>query len=777
MFVGAEFSIDRGGTFTDIFAQLYFDDGRIEERVMKLLSTSSKYADAPAEGIRRILSNLCEISSSEKIPLKLIKSVKLGSTIATNALLERKGTPFGLVVTEGFKDILLIGNQQRPNIFSLHIVKERPIYSRVIEVDERILIKGDNSTIVEKEIDPESVRQKLQRIYDEGLRNLAISFCHSILQPTNEQKVECIAREIGFKTIICSHTVGVIPNYLNRTGAACIETYLTPIVHQYFDSFKQNFEDNLSGVPCFVMLSDGSLFPMGHGLSACRMIMSGPAGGVKGASNMIQSPTLSFDMGGTSTDVSRLIPNLDPEIIQECKIGGHSITIPQLAILTVAAGGGSILRVEDNMLKVGPDSAGAVPGPMIYGIGGSQLTITDANYLLGRIYKSSFALMFESRDVEALQGKFKEICISCKSIEQMASDFIDVANESMCKPIRNLTEARGMPAKGHVLNCFGGAGGQHCCAMANILGIDQIFIHRNSSILSAIGISQSPVEVSKSRIIDSDKVDLSLLNDITKNAREEMESYNLTPSGEHYRLYMKYQDSDLILVIKQSKLDVSEAIRSFISDYKKRFGFELSGRKVIIQSVETIVQHSFSNDNTTEPIKKRLALNRTEMEYQNVWFGGDWIKTPVIQMYSMFEVIEGPCLVVNENTTIWIEPGWKVEPSSGHLKISRRDGAAATTDIPLEDATWLSRFSLRFMSIAEQMGTALLQSSISTNIKERLDFSCAVFDSDGFLIANAPHIPVHLGAMQNAIQFQIKFFNGQLFPGMFQVKNFRRCLD
>ena len=636
MFVGAEFSVDRGGTFTDIFAQLHFNDGRIEERVMKLLSISSKYADAPAEGIKRILNDQIELPNSAKIPLKLIKSIKLGSTIATNALLERKGIPFGLVVTKGFKDILLIGNQQRPNIFSLHIVKEEPIYSRVIEVDERVLVKEGNTAMVEKKIDHELLRSQLQQMYDEGFRNLAISFCHSILQPINEQQAERIAREIGFEMIVCSHAIGAIPKYLNRTIAACIETYLAPLVHQYFDSFKQNFENDLSGVPCFVMLSDGSLFPMGRDLMACRMIMSGPAGGVKGAGYMLQSPTLSFDMGGTSTDVSRLVPNTDPEIIEEGKVGGHSLTIPQLAILTVAAGGGSILRVEDNMLKVGPDSAGAVPGPIIYGIGGFEPTITDANYLLGRIYKKSFGLVFDSKDVEALRGRFGDLCIPGKSIEQMASDFIDVANESMCKPIRNLTEARGMPAKGHLLNCFGGAGGQHCCAMADILGINQIFIHRNNSILSAVGISQSSVEFSKSRIFESDKVDLGSLEDITEKAREGMESYNLSPNGMYYRLYMKYQDSDLVLVTNQFEFDVGCAIRSFISDYKKRFGFELPGRKVLVQSVEAVVQYSFNNnDNTNGSKPKSPALNGAEKEYQNVWNKGDWIKTPVIPMNSM----------------------------------------------------------------------------------------------------------------------------------------------
>jgi 5-oxoprolinase (ATP-hydrolysing) len=617
MFIGAEFSIDRGGTFTDIYATLHFSDGKVYERVLKLLSVSPEYPDAPAEGIKRILGEQIDLSNSAKIPSKLIRSIKLGSTVATNALLEKKGKPFGLAVSKGFKDILVIGNQQRPDIFSLHIVKEEPIYSQVIEVSERVLIKENNSAFIEKEIDSDQVRQQLEKLHKGGVRNLAISFCHSIIKPENENEVEMIAKEIGFELVICSHLIGAIPKYLNRTLATCIEAYLSPIVHHYFESFRQSFENDLAGVPCFVMLSDGTLFPMGPGLLACRMIMSGPAGGVKGASNLLASPTISFDMGGTSTDVSRLLPDAEPEIVEENKVGRQSINVPQLAIQTIAAGGGSILKVQDNMLKVGPDSAGAIPGPIIYGMGGKNLTITDANYLLGRICTNSFGLASKTENFEQLTRKFEaEAKELGKSMEQMASDFIDVANEAMCKPIRNLTEARGMAAKGHVLNCFGGASGQHCCAMADILGINQILIHRNSSILSAVGISQSPVEISVSSFVESNIIDNSLLEELTARTKVEIEKFNLEPTAEYFRLYMKYQDSDLILVIKQSKFDNEGAISTFISEYIKRFGFELKGRKVLVQSIEKILQNSNKSEHRITlskegPLKPKRSFKKS----------------------------------------------------------------------------------------------------------------------------------------------------------------------
>lgn len=751
-----DFSIDRGGTFTDIYAVIHKDDGSKEERILKLLSCSNEYSDATTEGIRKIIETVSghRIIPGRPIPTKCIKSIKLGSTIATNALLEKKGIPFVLIVTKGFKDLLLIGNQQRPQLFKLSISKCPPLYDNVYELDERVILDENGEPKVEKAIEVDEVKKIISKVKESGINSIGVSLCHSIMFPEHELAVKRIAQEMGFSSVVCSHTLGSIPRYLNRTSTACLEVYLSPLIKQYLESFKKQFEDELITLPVYVMQSDGSLFPVNNNNQqplACKMTLSGPAGGVCAVSNLEQL-TISFDMGGTSTDVARIIPGEPLELQDEAILDGHFISNPQLKIDTVAAGGGSILSVNEGMLQVGPESAGAVPGPIVYGLGGNQLTVTDANFILGRVCPQYFASSIKLNLSEAL-SKAENMAESLRtSVEKLASDFIDIANEAMCKPIRNITEGRGQALKKHQLNSFGGASGQHCCSIATILGIDTIIIHRQCSILSAIGISKSPIQVSQTMMIESGKLEKERAQLLIQRTVDLAKSqHGLEISRVFFRFFMHYDSSDLIIPIECESADSPEVISKFIEKYKFRFGFELKSRKVLYQSVEAIAE---SYSQSSEILKGNNGEMKS-LDISRVYFKGSWLSVPIIST-DFVKDLEGPALLVDENTTIWLEPGWRASTTThGHLQLTQLRQSISERPA-LNDVAWMTRFSLRFMAIAEQMGTTLKQSAISTNIKERLDFSCALFDAEGYLIANAPHIPVHLGAMQSAIQYQLR---------------------
>ncbi|EDN08864.1 5-oxoprolinase [Histoplasma mississippiense (nom. inval.)] len=772
-------SIDRGGTFTDVHAS-------IPERsdiILKLLSVDpSNYKDAPTEGIRRVL----EIATGKKIPrgqqldLAPIESLRMGTTVATNALLERKGARSALLISKGFKDLLVIGNQSRPNIFDLSVAKPGVLYERVIEVDERVTLKGyaedpDPQPIEEAEDvvrgitgeyihilvkpDMEKVRSDLQLLWDEGYRSIAVVLLHSYTFPEHEKLIGQAASEMGFSVAISSELQPMI-KAVPRGMSATADAYLTPIIREYVDSISSNFIGGLAfgSTRCEFMQSDGGLVDF-RKFSGLKAILSGPAGGVVGYAETSwdddeQIPVIGFDMGGTSTDVSRYSGVYDH--VFETTIAGISIQSPQLDINTVAAGGGSILFWRNGLFVVGPESASAHPGPACYRKGG-PLTVTDANLFLGRLLPGYFPKIFgpnenEPLDVEITHQKFTELTKKINSEqrskgwneftpEEVALGFLSVANESMSRPIRALTEARGYDTSVHHLSCFGGAGGQHACSVASVLGISRVIIHKYSSILSAYGMALADVPVRRFMILKGDSWDFGA----EFNKRHKLEFGFLSPDK-----------------------------RIFVDDIRVR-SIASSSRQKESSPYAQIKKTTFNEVSATDVNERAI-----------VYFGAEYgrVATPVLKLEELSEGsrIQGPAMIIDQTQTIVLVPGAVASILGSCVVIDLKkkapalDGlATASTSTASISPIQLSIFGNRFMSIAEQMGRTLQKTSVSTNIKERLDFSCALFSPDGGLVANAPHVPVHLGSMQFAVRYQHKYWEGKLEDGDVLISNHPTC--
>ncbi|KAK6949159.1 hypothetical protein Daesc_009233 [Daldinia eschscholtzii] len=822
-----KFAIDRGGTFTDVFAAV---PGR-EDIVLKLLSVDpSSYDDAPAEGIRRVLEAVSgkPIPRGAPIPKDLIHSIRMGTTVATNALLERKGTRHAFVVNQGFGDLLEIGYQSRPKLFELGIKKPELLYETVVEVSERItveefdedvtrdsrpplqeipgvLVKGITGDILRivRPLNETEVREKLAKIKAEGIETLAICLAHSYLYPNHENRIAEIAKEMGFTHISTSSSVGAnMIKMISRGSSASADAYLTPEITRYVSGFAKVFADgNLDGVSCEFMQSDGGLVSHKN-FNGLKGILSGPAGGVVGHARTSfdgTSPIVGFDMGGTSTDVSRYGGSF--EHVFETTTAGVSIQSPQLDINTVAAGGGSMLFWRDGLFKVGPDSAGAHPGPASYRKGG-PLTVTDANLFLGRLIPDYFPKIFGPTenlplDIDIVVQKFEELTAQINADTgrsmtplEVAHGFIDVANESMSRPIRALTEAKGFETQQHALATFGGAGGQHACEIAKKLGIKRIVIHKYSSILSAYGMALAEVvqeaQEPSSEILSEESLTrlMARMQDLKAKVTEGLLAQGIQEAAIEHEQYLnlRYQGTDTNFMILapvdgdwRSALE-KEHLRelSFVFPRDKKVHID----DVRVRGVGKSTEVSHDNSKLVKELKSNFSeVKEGEDRITQAYFSeGGLQPTKVFRLNAIApgSIVNGPAIIIDNTQTIVVVPGSQARVLTSHVVINLVDEKPQQSQEEQElvvDPIKLSIFGHRFMSIAEQMGRALQKTSVSINIKERLDFSCAIFSPDGQLVANAPHVPVHLGSMSYAVKYQHNLHKGKLRPGDVLVTN------
>ncbi|KAJ9148969.1 5-oxoprolinase (ATP-hydrolyzing) [Pleurostoma richardsiae] len=807
-------AIDRGGTFCDVIASI---PGR-EDIIFKLLSEDpSNYPDAPTEAIRRVLEVVegRVILVGEKLDGSRIASCRIGTTVATNALLQHKGEKFAFITTKGFKDVCVIGDQTRPKLFALKVEKPKALHHKVLEVDERITIedydlnpfpmdkkgeltdpdlvstKSGEIIRVLKKVDVEEVRQQLQELLRDGYSSIAIAFMHSYLYPDHEELVASLAKEVGFKYVTTSTETRPVIKFSQRSSSVCSEAYLYPVIRRYVENFESGFEKLPQRVE--FMCSDGGL-KQAQKFRGNEALLSGPAGGVVGIGKACYdesegTPLIGFDMGGTSTDVCRFDGKYD--YLTETRIANRTITVPMLNIQTVAAGGGSILFARNGLLVVGPESAGAYPGPASYRKGG-PLTVTDANLFLGRLNLSSFPAIFgknanEPLDVDAVTQKFHDITVDFNSQtsqnlspEDVALGFLNVANETMSRPIRNATEARGYAPEKHNLVSFGGAGGQHACSIAEKLGINRIIIHKWSSLLSAYGISQSQLQYDTAEPYAGDfSIDelpriRERIEVLKQGVRQELISQGANEKSLQFdaSLSLRYFGTDTNLSISQPKDE--DYGKAFVTEHVREFAFALE-RKIVIDSVQVRGTGSAGVVSKTVPPTKELERVKSNprpavsTEQQKIYVDGAWKDAGIYRLATAEKgtVVDGPALILDATQTILVEPRFRAFILPEHVVIERVAEAAANKKAADDKFSpiQLSVFAHRFMSIAEQMGNTLQRTSISTSIRERLDFSCAIFSPDGQLVANAPHIPIHLGSMQMAIQSQHQHWLGRLSPG------------
>ncbi|KAI0498683.1 hypothetical protein KFK09_019573 [Dendrobium nobile] len=805
-----KFCIDRGGTFTDIYAEV---PGRLECCVMKLLSVDpANYDDAPIEGIRRILEEHTgnKIPRSSKIPTDKIEWIRMGTTVATNALLERKGERIALCVTQGFKDLLQIGNQARPNIFDLKVLKPSNLYEEVIEADERIelileqemkssplVVEGVSGELirVSKPLDIEALKPLLKGLLSKGIKCLAVVLLHSYTYPQHEIMIEKLALNMGFRHVSLSSSLTPMIRAVPRGLTASVDAYLTPVIKEYLTGFMSRFEGGAEKVNVLFMQSDGGLAPE-HRFSGHKAVLSGPAGGVVGYSQTLfgletSKPLIGFDMGGTSTDVSRYDGSY--EQVLETRIAGAIIQAPQLDINTVAAGGGSKLKFQFGSFRVGTESVGAHPGPICYRKGG-ELAITDANLILGTVIPDFFPSIFgpdenQPLDVEATRKAFEKLSVEINSykkrqdpsakdmtVEEIALGFVNVANETMCRPIRQLTEMKGHETRNHALACFGGAGPQHACAIARSLGMSEVLIHRYCGILSAYGMgladvveeAQEPYSsvYAPDSVIEASRREFHLKDKVKQKLREQgFNDENITT--ESY-LNLRYEGTDTSIMVKRHfEGEENDFAAEFVKLFQQEYGFKLQNRKILISDVRVrgIGVTNILRSHELEPV---LGNPVNEGQYM-IYFGTGWQQTPLFKLEKLGygHILEGPAIIMNGNSTVIVEPKCKALITKyGNIKIEIYS-APYTVKITeqIADVVQLSIFNHRFMGIAEQMGRTLQRTSISTNIKERLDFSCALFSPDGGLVANAPHVPVHLGAMSTTVRWQIEYWGENLHEG------------
>lgn len=817
---------DRGGTFCDVLVQV---PGR-EDLVFKLLSEDPlNYRDAPTEAIRRALEIIegRQIPVDEKLDGSKIASCRIGTTIATNALLEGKGRDFAFVTTKGFKDVCVIDDQTRPKLFALKVRKPAALHGISVEIDERITIEdydlnpvpvdksaaiADSAVVrtpsgelirILKAVDPLEAREVLNGLRSAGYTSVVISFMHSYLYPAHEDQVAEIAKELGFDTIVKASDVSPVIKFLQRSSSASSEAYLYPIVREYVQAFQSGFKVLPRRVE--FMGSDGGL-RQADKFRGNEALLSGPAGGVVGIARTCfdaseGTPVLGFDMGGTSTDVCRYDGKYD--YLSETTVAGRKITTPMLNIATVAAGGGSRLFSRHGLFVVGPESAGAHPGPACYRKGG-PLTVTDANLFLGRLVQSSFPAIFgpdadQSLDSDVIKGKFEEITDQINeqtgqrlSAEEVAFGFLDVANETMTRPMRNATEVRGFAPSSHTLVSFGGAGGQHACSIAAKLGIKRILIHKHSSLLSAVGISQADLQVERT-VPAVGFFDVGALEDVRlkiDQLKSEVKSALLAQGADpstvvfEESLSLRYAGTDTNIQI--SKPDNENYGASFIATHLREFAFVLD-RKINIDSIKVRgVGRNGVPAKQVSPysILKEVKSHKDYTHYpksQSVYIGTKWQEVPIFELQFTRRPcrVQGPALLIDPTQTIFVEPEFDAFLLNDHVVLERSETGSSKVEtshsLATVDPIQLSILSHRFMAIAEQMGYTLQRTSISTSIKERLDFSCAIFSREGKLVANAPHIPIHLGSMQYAIQYQHRLWGDRIKPGDVLLSNHPEC--
>ncbi|SER35305.1 hydantoinase B/oxoprolinase family protein [Sphingobium sp. YR768] len=737
-----QFWIDRGGTFTDVVARA--PDGIL--RTAKLLSSDpERYADAAVEAVRRLTG-----AGEGPIPPC---SLRIGTTIATNALLERKGEPVLLAITRGFRDAIRIGTQERPDLFARAIHLPDPLHADVIEIEERLMADGTIRTA----LDEDAARAALQSAYDLGLRAVAIVLMHGYLYPAHEQRLAQIAADIGFTQISASHDVAPLIKLVGRGDTTLADAYLSPVLRAYVDGLHDALgaEADMLFMQSSGGLTDGALF---RGKDA---VLSGPAGGIVGLARTAEqagfTEVIGFDMGGTSTDVSHYAGAYERD--NEAKVAGVRLRAPMMRIHTIAAGGGSICSFVDGRFRVGPESAGAVPGPACYRRGG-PLTITDCNVMLGKIQPDVFPSLFgpngdQPLDSAAVEARFAAICAQVKeetgrglTAREAAQGFIAVAVASMANAIKRISVARGHDVARYTLASFGGAGGQHACLVADALGMDRVMIHPLGGVLSAYGMGLADRRAVRERTLALPLDEATALSDaiaaLAADARADLPQADRTET----LLRLRYDGTDSLFDVPLGEADAMRA--DFLTQHRARFGFEGQGRILIdMARVEAIASTAEDMGNIVA-IAERAAPPLAQVDYAGT-------QAPVHDRagLSLDSVIDGPALIIDPVSTTAVEPGWRARLDPiGNLLLTRHtprpkpqsDDATAVDPVRLEVMGGL------FMAIAEEMGAALQHSASSVNIRERLDFSCALFDVQGNLVANAPHMPVHLGSMGESIR-------------------------
>jgi len=777
--------IDRGGTFTDIVAKK--PDGSLVTR--KLLSENpEKYQDAAVQGIRDVLG----LGSGDPIPEDAVGAVKMGTTVATNALLERKGDRTLLVTTKGFGDALRIGYQNRPDLFACHIILPEMLYEEVIEVPERISAQGE----IVLPLDEKVVAEKMKEAFVRGIRAVAISFMHGYRYPVHEERVAALAREIGFTQISAGHHVSPLMKLVSRGDTTVADAYLSPILRRYVDQVADQLgASSGQGPKLMFMQSNGGLTDAGlfQGKDA---VFSGPAGGVVG---MVKTGTMAgftkligFDMGGTSTDVAHY--NGEYERSFETTIAGVRMRAPMMHIHTVAAGGGSILFFDGSRYRVGPQSAGADPGPTCYRRGG-PLTVTDCNVMLGKIQSKYFPYVFgpgadQPLDAETVKDGFVSLAKTIarqtglpeQSPETVAMGFLRIAVENMANAIKKISVQRGYDVTDYSLNCFGGAGGQHACMVADALGMKRVFLHPFAGVLSAYGMGLADIRAMREKHLeyafdadvlpDMEQVCLTLGKDVVDElVAQEIDARQIRVIC---KAHIRYEGTDTALLVEIR--EYQEMVAAFETAHRQRFGFISRDRSMVVEavSVEAVGnlesvedrEYRFPADAPVEPDCHDKVLMMSE---------GKIHTTPLFLRDEVqpSQCITGPAIIVETTGTVIVEAGWKATVNAhNHLILDRYlprpEMVAVGTSV---DPVMLEVFNNLFMSIAEQMGATLANTAYSVNIKERLDFSCALFDPHGNLIANAPHVPVHLGSMGESVRTVIRENPGTMRPGNVYMLN------
>jgi 5-oxoprolinase (ATP-hydrolysing) len=773
-----QFWVDRGGTFTDIVALA--PDQRI--LTTKLLSENpEQYRDAAVAGIRRILG----LARDEAVPTDLIECVKMGTTVATNALLERKGEPTVLVTTKGFRDALRIAYQNRPRLFDRHIVMPELLYEQVIEVDERLDARGNVCRVP----DLATLEPQLREARQHGMRAVAIVLMHAWRMPDHELLVAQVARDAGYTQVSVSHEVSPLIKFVSRGDTTVVDAYLSPILQRYVEQVAAE----LPGVPLLFMQSSGGLTRADR-FRGKDAILSGPAGGIVGMARSSEragfDKVIGFDMGGTSTDVSHYAGEFEREF--ETLVAGVRMRAPMMSIHTVAAGGGSILHFDGARLRVGPDSAGANPGPACYRRGG-PLAVTDCNVMLGKIQPDFFPRVFgpgadEPLDAQTVQRQFQDLAASVAGTtgneiapEALAEGFLAIAVGNMAEAIKRISVQQGHDVTTYALTVFGGAGGQHACLVADALGMTTIFSHPYAGVLSAYGMGLADQIEIRQQTVEK-PLDAPLLPALQAQAdalgREATAALG-EQHGEHgpvrqtHRIHVKYEGTDTSLEVRLVD-EIAAMQTEFEQLYQQRYSFLMRERRLIVESlsVEAViggdpVQNPPAPTGIRDQALKARAL-------RPVFMAGQWHETPVYDRGDLLadDLIEGPAIISETNQTLVIEPGWQARlTAQDHWVLKRLHPLTARAVDADVNPIMLEVFNNLFMSIADQMGVRLQNTAYSVNIKERLDFSCAIFDVDGNLIANAPHMPVHLGSMSESIKTVMRDNAGRMKPGDAYVVN------
>ena len=769
--------IDRGGTFTDIVARQ--PDGTLRQH--KLLSENpARYDDAVVQGIRDVMG----LAPGEPLPANQIEHIKMGTTVATNALLERKGDRTVFVTTSGFADALRIGYQNRPDLFALAIELPTMLYERVIEVNERVSIDGD----VLQAPRLERLREQLQSAYNDGIRSVAIALLHGYRYSNHEQRIGDLCRDIGFTQISLSHEISPLIKLIARGDTTVVDAYLSPILRRYIDRVASELGSDSDGPRIFFMQSNGGLTDAEH-FCGKDAILSGPAGGVVG---MVQTGVqagfgqlIGFDMGGTSTDVTHFSGQYERSF--ETVVGGVRMRVPMMHIHTVAAGGGSTLQFDGSRFRVGPESAGADPGPACYR-GGGPLTVTDCNVLLGKLQPDYFPAIFGTDgnlplDRDLVEQRFAsladEIGMSTgkpATPETVAEGFLRIAVENMANAIKKISLQRGYDVTEYALSSFGGAGGQHACLVADALGMRRILLHPLAGVLSAYGMGLADIRALREAQCGVSLGDTelesklaSLIEPLENNAIEELRVQGIAHNAVSIvkTVHVRYAGTDTALPIL---LDDAVTIQAnFEAAHRKRFGFIDTERALEIDavSIEAIGKTGTTDEHSLHAGND--AGSSTPLAVVRMYCGGAWQDTPVYKRTALppAQQVTGPAIITDTTGTTVIEPGWQATKDESQALILERYVARSNTEAIGTDAdpVMLEVFNNLFMSIAEQMGATLQNTAYSVNIKERLDFSCALFSADGALVANAPHLPVHLGSMSESVRSIVNDNNGEIRPG------------